>query len=1031
MLEVLDHTILLGFVQEAQSYTPTIQHGIIEFHRDASRLDEIQQAYRQVHTIKGAALMIGMNDLSEIAEKVENTLEKYSGGEDAIDAEQTAWLLAQLDQIEFLLDRASADLQPVEAASAVKISETVVSPVAPLDFHSLNLPAEFLAGLPVDFSLDFDVAAAEFARANDEPPAAAARSAANDETDAETNEEVDEEIDHEMLEVFALEAEEHLQIISANLQILEQNPAEREALATIRRSSHTLKGAAGVMGFKTTSHLAHRMEDLLDHLAEHPAASNQQTTALLLASTDALEKLSHGAKHGELGLELGSLYERYETILPKLIEPQPDFQPHNSAQFNKTIHPNVRTVEPVQPRARETGEPAILNFDEPDIAKSEQPAQAAQSQPAKTVVRVGLDKLDEMVKLMGEMIISRTTLEQRLKDCESQLQEMRLSTGRLRKIAGKLEIDYEANQLRSSDFGRRIFGAANQPFGGGEATHFGNPATFENQAPELGGSPSNHGFDDLEFDRYTEFHELTRQLVETSTDTHATTGELDDLLGELDALLTRQRRLSDDLQERMMRLRMVPLGTLATRLYRTVRVTADGEDKQADLEIEGGDVEIDTQVLNSLVEPLLHLLRNAVVHGIESPAARAVEGKPERGSIRLKAFYEGTSVVLSISDDGRGMNAQELRRKAVKEFFVTAEEAARLSDEQAWQLIFLPGFSTAARINENAGRGVGMDIVRDSVQRQQGSVTIKSQVGKGTTMLIRLPMSLHVTRALVVRAAGQRFAIPLGVISSLAQTANSDFDDLTGERIVWINNQFYPVNHLNALLNLPALAERDDERIQTLLIQTGENQIAVTLDEVIEAREIVIKPLEGFLKTARGLLGATILGDGSVVPILDIMSLLQPQANQTFQAATAKAPLAAAPQTVQTPQPKPQKAQLCVMIVDDSPSVRRVLSNLITKTGWQTIAAKDGLEAIELLHSARTLPDLILSDVEMPRMDGYELLSTLKRQENLAQIPIVMITSRAGDKHRQRALELGASDYVVKPYQDSALLDTIKLLANE
>ena len=1020
MLEVLDHTILLGFVQEAQSYTPTIQRGIIEFHQDATRLDEIQQAYRQVHTIKGAALMIGMEDLSEIAEELENTLEKFSNGDGAINAEQATFLLAQLEQIESLLDQASVNLQTSDAAPDEQTADNSASFSALLGDYSLELPAEFLADLPAGFSLDFDqAAAAEFAHEDDDQPAANNKHAAT-EIAQEADEEIDEEIDAEMLEVFALEAEEHLQIISANLQILEHNPQEREALSTIRRSSHTLKGAAGVMGFKTTSHLAHRMEDLLDHLAERPAASSAQTTALLLASTDALEKLSRGAKRSELNHELDNLYGRYESILPQLIQPQPEFQPNGSPQSKKitaVAAPQVETLKPIESFAVETNDSAILDFDEPKAAHANT---GAQPQPQKTMVRVGLDKLDEMVKLMGEMIISRTTLEQRLKDCETQLHEMRLSTGRLRKIAGKLEIDYEANQLRSSDFGARIFG--NNPLDANKATHFVD-------APVFNDPKSAHGFDDLEFDRYTEFHELTRQLVETSTDTHATTGELDDLLGNVDALLNRQRRLSDDLQERMMRLRMVPLGTLATRLYRTVRVTADGEDKQVDLEIEGEDVEIDTQVLSSLVEPLLHLLRNAVVHGVEPSASRLIEGKPERGAIRLKAFYEGTSIVLVITDDGRGMNAQELRRKAVKEFFVTAEEAACLSDEQAWQLIFLPGFSTAARVNENAGRGVGMDIVRDSVQRQQGSVTIKSQVGVGTTMLLRLPMSLHVTRALVVRAAGQRFAIPLGVISSLAQTAATDFDDLTGEKILWVGSEFYPVTHLNALLDLPALAERDDERIQTLLIQIGEIQIALTLDEVIEAREIVIKPLEGFLKGARGLLGATILGDGSVVPILDVVSLLQPQANQGF--AAAKTLTAVQPQTVLATPPKPQKAQLCVMIVDDSPSVRRVLSNLITKTGWQTTTAKDGLEAIELLQSARSLPDLILSDVEMPRMDGYELLSTLKRQESLAQIPVVMITSRAGDKHRQRALDLGASDYVVKPYQDSVLLDTIKLLANE
>lgn len=1001
---MLEPEILLGFVEEAQSYTPTIQQGILDFHQNPARIEEIQRAYRQVHTIKGAALMIGMSELSVLAETMETRLETLLDGEAFLNADSATFLLAHLERIEDLLAAARTDL----------LAETVAQPKDfAVDFAPdlpFEIPAEFAADLPADFTLDFNADFdADLSAVENEPETIAAPPGVAENVDDA------EEVDSEMLEVFALEAEEHLQSISQNLQTLEQNPQDREALQNIRRSAHTLKGAAGVVGFVTTMNLAHRMEDLLDHLADHPRSSDQETTVLLLAAIDALEKLSRGANSPEFTSEIETLYNRFDDILQKAeLATAARHQDNNdSIDWRDDATTNRRAAD----------------FANQNVARSaETDNQTAAHSAPKTVVRVGLDNLDNMAKLMGEIIVNRTNLEQRLKDIERQLQEMRLSTGRLRNIAGKLEVDYEASRLQHSSLGMRIFDDSR--FAATETNHFGNFSAYQNPQFAARDSQSN-GFDELEFDRYTEFHQLTRQLVETSSDAAATTGALDDLLIDLDQIASRERRLSDELQERMMRLRMVAFGTLATRLYRTVRVTADAEDKLVDLEIAGEDCEIDTQVLNSLVEPLLHLLRNAVVHGIEPADERGAAGKPARGAIRLRAFHEGTNIVLAVSDDGRGMNAAKLREKAAREFFVAPDEAAKMSDETALQLVFLPGFSTAARINENAGRGVGMDIVRESIERQHGSITIQSEPGKGTTMLIRLPMSLHVTRALLVRAGVERFAIPLTAISAFAQTNAADFTIESGETVVTINNQNHAARSLNSLLDLPETPERTgDGAIQTLLVRTNEKNIALTLDEAIEAREIVIKPLAGLLKNLRGLLGASVLGDGSVIPVLDVASLVAPRAGKLF-AAVKSTRAEPAPQPIRAREARPRDAQLSILIVDDSPSVRRVMTTLIEKTGWLATTAKDGLEALELLQAARRLPDIVLSDVEMPRMDGYELLATLKQQESLEPIPVVMITSRAGEKHRRRALNLGASDYIVKPYQDNVLLDTIRQLTGE
>lgn len=990
MLESLEPGILLTFVEEAQSYIPSTRQDIIAFREDSSRVEEIQQAYRQIHTIHGAALMIGLAELSELAGSVENTLEGYQNGDIQLEPIIADVLLEQVDQMEVLLNTSAEELRAAVAESGGGESSM-----------------QFEAGEDDDSMSEEGWGQEVSAQTVQAKPA-----------QAESFEFIDEEedIDPEMLEVFALEAEEHLQIISTNLQILEENPHHREALQTIRRSSHTLKGAAGVVGFKTTSKLAHRMEDLLDHLAEQPLNSTPQTTALLMASTDVLEALSRGTSRDSLRSDIISLYQRFDNVLSEDIATEPA---HSLSEFaaHKPEPVEVVTAEP------EKAEPVVIYGEtfsaDMNEQKTESTGIAAQQQ--RMVVRVGLDSLDEMSKLMGEMVIGRTVLEQRLKDIESQLEEMRLSTGRLRRIAAKLEVDYEASALAGgrSGLGKSVF--ASMFLQAGQTTYT-LPAPEETNG---NGNGSKHGFDDLEFDRYTEFHQLTRELVETSTDTSSITGDLDNLLGDLETLLTRQRRLSDELQDKMMRLRMVPLNTLSARLHRTVRVTADGEAKQADLVIEGEDVEIDSQVLSSLAEPLLHLLRNSVVHGIEMPEERMIMGKEERGTIRLKAFHEGTHVVMTITDDGRGIDSNKLRQTAVRNGHLTQVEVDAMNDEQAMSLVFVHGLSTAKQVNEVAGRGVGMDIVRDTVARQQGTISLKSTLGRGTTITIRLPMSLAVTRSLIVRAYGQLFALPINMVLQLAQVSIDDFDQLTQEKILWVGGKFYPVHALNDLMELPALAERDESRIPTLLVQAGDTTVALTLDEVVEAREVVIKPFENPLGHFSGLLGATILGNGAVVPILDLLGLLS---RQTGKQAEARAAIIA---QQRAEEPKVRRAQLSVMVVDDSPSVRRVMSNFIAKAGWNAVAAKDGLEAVEMLQHSRELPDVILSDVEMPRMDGYELLSTLKRNEAFSHIPVVMITSRAGDKHRQRALELGASDYVTKPYQDSVLLDTIKYLANQ
>ena len=554
--------------------------------------------------------------------------------------------------------------------------------------------------------------------------------------------------------------------------------------------------------------------------------------------------------------------------------------------------------------------------------------------------------------------------------------------------------------------------------------------------------PSSLDFDTLEFDRYTEFHQTTRELVESTGDTFAINTELDLLRGNLEMLFENQHRLIEDMQDKLLRLRMVYFGSLSIRLQRTVRVTCEEEGKSAELIIEGENLEVDTQILDSLIEPLLHLLRNAIAHGIEPPQVRRLLGKPENGKISLRVYSEGTHFIVEVSDDGRGISTAALKEKAIQNGLLTKEKAASMSEDEAFSLIFLPGLTTAEQLSQISGRGIGMNIVKTGIERQLGTISIASESQKGTTFTFRLPMSLTVTRTLLVKAGGQTFAFPLNLVKHISEvSADYAIEKRDSIRLGDVN---YKILHLNELLHLPPTAVSHNRNCPVLLIETLQTPCALIVDSIVKTEETVIKKLGNPLQNLSELLGASILGDGSVVPVLDLVYLLK----QSFKLQDSKfklqdtsfkipnAGLQEAPKMQdllfegQSEIRNPKFEILKIMIVDDSPSVRHLTSNIIKNAGWTAIVAKDGLEALEVLQNEDQLPAVILTDVEMPRMDGYELLSSLKRQSNLHGIPVVMITSRAGDKHRQKALQLGVSEYLTKPYDDAKLVEIVNRLIN-
>jgi len=849
------------------------------------------------------------------------------------------------------------------------------------------------------------------------------------------------EFDHEIANIYSEEATELLEVAETSLSAWNRDHADKSQFAELQRTLHTLKGGARMAGIAAMGDLSHELETLVIQIDNGSVSGDERARAVMQASLDELAHMRDLVSAGEMPNKATALLAQIRELsghptswapaeaaapaaapvapppaqvpvaevpaaqTPAAPEPS-QAAPSQAAPFEAPVAEAAAPAAAAAPTAAapsvvEThGEPvaatpsaAAVPVEEPEPVVAEEAAPGAEVSTAPVLpgrevlpaeraemARVDADLLDTMLNNAGEVSIFRSRLDQQINSIDFNLAELARTVTRLKDQLRGLEIETEAQVL--------------------------------NKHQDDG--PRRDDFDPLELDRYSVLQQFSRALTETSGDVASIQGLLETLTREAQNLLTQQSRVITELQNSLMRTRMVPFQRHVQRLTRLVRQAANDTGRRAELVVQGAAAELDRQMLERMVPPLEHMLRNAVIHGIEAPERRSALGKPDVGRISVTLERDGAEIVIVVADDGSGINVKLIREKAIA--LGLTDSHAKITDEQAMQLILEPGFSTAGHLTQAAGRGVGMDVVATEVKKLGGGLFIDSSTGKGSRFTIRLPFTLAISQALIVRVAEEVYALPLATVEGVVRLPrNIVMRQLSKDAPLFeYGNQKYRFQQLGAFVGLGATRLPDsDVSMPVVLIRAGEHSTALVTDELVGSREIVVKSLGPQVSGIRGIAGATILGDGRIVIILDMGSLVR---SEWRSRATDAGVL------------DQRDRRTFALVVDDSITVRRVTQRLLERNGMRVLTAKDGVDAVSLLQE--NMPDIILLDIEMPRMDGYEVAAHVRNDARLKHIPIVMITSRVSEKHRARAIELGVDDYLGKPYQESQLLDAIEPLVN-
>ena len=968
------------FLQEASEHLQFLRECASLLGEPAAPREELEKLYIAAHTLSGTSASYGFPKFSEIAGKLAHVFQYALNAPlgDDLHGPLTEFLSDAISLLETnLLEISDTGKENLEDMAAFKERYRFAFPSEPprLNYEQPKLEPSGQLAEP-------------------EPAEAAVTGSYFDRLP------VDDEVPGEILEFFQPEAEEHFQVVSDCLLALEgaSNPEEINKLF---RAIHTVKGSASQVGLKRLGAIAHRIEDLIGRLRDGQIEPTPAVVDLCLESVDVLKKCLHRHWADESQMRAG-----VDSLLARVAE----FAPEEGEEAERAAAPVHAESTAELPQAK----PAEGSF---SVKKQTGKAAGAAGGPAKSV-RISLPRLDRMMNNVGELVINRTRMVGRVDELQKLIDTLTFSKERLQGKVGEFQEKYEFNRISASRF----------------QSPWGKVPTSEILTSTAAGEKSLWSdFSELEMDRYDDFNILSRSMTEISADVKEVLMQLEGFVGRVEGDIDEFTKLAHRLQDEITAARMVPIGTLYSRLTRAVRDAAKSAGKQVEVDLSGGDTELDNSIIQQIGDPLVHLVRNAVAHGIEIVPEREVAGKPPVGRVSLRAYHRGNHVYIEVEDDGRGIDYERVKQSAIDRGLVSPEMADRLTESDLREMLFHPGFSTAPVKTELAGRGVGLDVVRANLNALNGEIEIQSKSREGTRFTLKVPLTLIISPALFVRCGNATFALPLAVVEEIRRLRADEIEDVGGKLLTKVRDVVTEVVRLDAYLGLPPL-EPVNGYFRMVVANAGDRQIGLVVEEVLGKDEIVIKSLGEYCRRVKLFPGTTIAPDGSLILLIDLNRMVAAEPGErravqaTASAARVFAPGAAAVArgTIPTEAIDRVQQERVIVIADDSISVRKFVGRMLEKAGYRVKLASDGLEAAELV--AQHGCHLIITDLEMPRMTGYELMAQLRQSPSTRRIPVMVVTSRAGEKHRDRAVKEGAATFLTKPVQEEQLISAVEQL---
>jgi len=967
--------ILEFFVPEVEEHLQTVTECLLALETNPKD-EDIHRLFRAMHTVKGSAAQVGLPRIALVAHRAEDLIGRLRDGELRPSAEIVDLCLESVDTLKKFLYR-----QWPSEATAQRTTKTLLERIGRL--------------------------APDECETEDAPATAEA---------------------HTVTE----------QVVASRLVDVEANPLVLTDLVQPVRIEEPTDSAPTAAG---------EQDLLLDSLARTvPAAMPDfpsEPSVLPACEQQAPRDAIHGATLGNTQQQPACVEDESTS---RLVEPQVLRSAQGDAVLAAAGGPILRSAKSEAALSAPIAEKTVsLGEVDPLLGLKKEPSAIPQSRS----VRIALERLDRMMNAVGELVINRTRMLGRVAELERLADVLNFSKARMSDKITEFQEKYEfsritgvhpAESLRVEDgqaygpgapdgFRSNAFAAAVNGLGPGEAFPF--RGGYSSYSQKFDSSLAE--FSELEMDRYDEFSILSRSLTEISADITEILTQLDGFVRRVDSDIDEFTKLAHRLQDEITAARMVPIGNLYTRISRTVRDSAKAAGKQVELQLSGAETELDNNIIQQIADPLLHLVRNAVAHGIERAERRYEQGKPDNGNVFVRAYHRGNHIYIEVEDDGRGLDYEKIRATAVEIGLVAPEDAERLSERDLQDLLFQPGFSTAPNKTELAGRGVGLDVVKANLTALNGEIEIESQKGIGTRFTLKVPLTLIISQALFVRCGKNVFAFPLAFVEEIRRIKESDVEEVGSKLLTKVRDQVTEIVRLDRQLGLEEI-EPLNGYYRLVLVNVAGRQVGIVVEEVLRKDEIVIKNLGEYLRNVKLFPGVTIAPDGSLILMIDVNRLIAGEAVERRPLVTAANaarlffPGASALASGEVPKAAIEVVpeEKVVVLADDSISVRKFVGRMLEKAGYRVRLACDGLEALEIVSQSRC--DLVVTDLEMPRTNGYELMAHLRQNPATADIPVMVVTSRAGAKHRDKAIKQGAIEFLVKPVQEEQFVAVVSRL---